>query len=141
MTSMNTQSENGKIEAYLVSEHARMGSLPRHFGRHSLTVEGRIYDLMYQFAEGYAGGFWRFYELSTGGFYMVPPDPEYTLRVESNGFKGRMSADAAGITVCLFAFSHLSFEYTHEMFPKHFHWLRDFALDHAEARLIFAAID
>ena len=53
-----------------------------------------------------------------------------------------MTADAAGITVCLFAFSHLSFEYLQtEVFARHFHWLRDFALGHAEARQIFAAID
>jgi hypothetical protein len=31
--------------------------------------------------------------------------------VPSNGYKGQMSADAAGIMVCLFTFSLLSFEY------------------------------
>jgi Antirestriction protein len=52
-----------------------------------------------------------------------------------------MYADAAGITVCLFAFSLLSFERQGEVYSRHFHWLRDFALGHVEAAEIFAAID
>jgi hypothetical protein len=52
-----------------------------------------------------------------------------------------MSADAAGITACLFALSHLSFQIQHESIASHFHTLRDFALDHAEASAILAAID
>lgn len=130
-----------RIEAYPVPEYARIGTLSRHFGRHMLTVEGRIYDFMAQFASMYSGGFWRFFELSNGGFYMSPPDETYELCIDSNGFQGRMSADAAGIAVCLFTFSHLSFEHTTDIFTQHFHWLREFALDHPDAGLIFAAID
>ncbi len=64
------------------------------------------------------------------------------LFVPGNGYRGEMTAEAAGITVCLFAFSHLSFAYLQtEVFARHFHWLREFALGHSEARQIFAAID
>ena len=129
------------IQAYPVPEHARIGTLPRHFGRHMLTVETCIYNFMGQFAPAYSGGSWRFFELSNGGFYMSPPGGLYDVRIASNGFAGRMSADAAGITVCLFTFSHLSFQYTTETFGRHFHWLRAFALDHREALRIFEAID
>ena len=52
-----------------------------------------------------------------------------------------MSADAAGITACLFALSHLSFQIQHESIAGHFHQLRDFALEHAEGSVILAAID
>jgi hypothetical protein len=53
-----------------------------------------------------------------------------------------VSGDAAGITVCLFTFSHLSFEYSQvELFARHFHCLRDFAVSHVEAQKIFGAID
>lgn len=130
-----------KIESHLVPDDARLSSLPRHFGPHMQMVEDRIYAFMREFSESYQGGFWQFYELGNGGFYMSPPGEAYELHVDSNGFRGRMSADAAGITVCLFTFSHLSFEYPQGGFAEHFHWLRDFALDHAEARTIFAAID
>jgi Antirestriction protein len=44
--------------------------------------------------------------------------------------------------VCLFSFSHLSFQKPAEdVFSRHFYHLRAFALDHPEASLIFAAID
>lgn len=139
---MNTSTTTiDKVEAWPVPEHARIGTLPRHFGMHMLTVEGRIYDLLSQFCASYDGGIWRFYELSNGGFYMSPPDDSYELIVDGNGFRGRLSADAAGITVCLFAFSHLSFEYTTDIFSRHYHCLLEYAKDHAEAGLIFAAID
>ena len=142
MTSNQLMTEARKVEAYPVSEHARMGTLPRHFGRHMMIVEGRIYDLMGEYCADYSGGFWQFYELSNGGFYMGPTKDRVRLSIPSNGYAGEMSADAAGITVCLFAFSLLSFEFQQaEVFARHFHWLRDFALGHAESAQIFAAID
>ena len=130
-----------QIESRAVPQEARAAILPQHFGRHMLTVEGRIYDFMTQFAKTYHGGYWEFLELSNGGFYMRPPEGTCELRIYSNGFSGHMSADAAGITVCLFAFSHLSFECEGSMFAEHFHWLREFSLTHPEASVIFSAID
>jgi hypothetical protein len=136
-------SDTQKIEAYTVSHHARMGTLPRHFGRHMMTFEGMVYDLMRQFSPQYGGGMWGYLELSNGSFYMTPPpDKSYHLAIHSNGYDGEMTADAAGITVCLFAYSLLSFELRGtDVFTRHFHRLRDFALAHAESAQIFAAID
>jgi hypothetical protein len=74
----------------------------------------------------------------------MAPEHEGSFRfaVDSNGYQGEMSADAAGITVCLFAYSHLSFRYADDdLFGAHFHNLREFAIHHAEASEIFAAID
>jgi hypothetical protein len=140
--SSDSSTETPRIEAYRVSQHARIGTLPRHFGRHMLTVEGQIYDLMRRFSPNYTGGDWQFLELSNGGFYMTPPDKTLRLSIPSNGYAGHMSADAAGITVCLFTFSQLSFQYQDvEIFSRHFHRLRDFAIGHAESVQIFAAID
>lgn len=130
-----------RIEAYPIAEHDRIEALPRHFGRHMLTVERCIYDFMARFASAYSGGCWRFFELGNGGFYMSPPDDAYEVRIDSSGFQGCMSGDAAGITVCLFTFSHLSFEDATDNFARHFHWLRDFALDHPEAGVILHAMD
>ena len=135
-------SETRKIEAYKVPHHARMGTLPRHFGRHMMTFEGRVYDLMRKFASEYGGGAWSLLELSNGAMYMTPPEATYRLIIPSNGFDGEMTADAAGITVCLFACSLLSFAYREtEVFARHFHGLREFALEHPESTQIFAAID
>jgi hypothetical protein len=119
-------------------------TLPRHFGNRLLVLEGAVYDFMRRFAPDYRGGFWNFYELSTGGFYMAPEhEASFRFSVDTNGYEGEMSADAAGITVCLFAFSHLSFRYAgdDDLFGAHFHNLRQFAIHHAEASAIFAAID
>lgn len=138
---MNTHTSQ-RIEAYRVSEHARIGTLPRHFGRHMMTVECRIYDLLREFSPDYKGAYWHFYELSSGGFYMAPEIETVRMIIASNGFADQMSGDAAGITVCLFAFSHLSFQIPQaEVFARHFHRLRDFAVGHVEAGKIFAAID
>ena len=141
---LTTHDQDGaeKIEAYLVLEDARVRALPTHFGARMMTVEHTVYHFMSEFAAEYEGGFWGFYELSNGGFYMAQNLDPVKLSVNSNGFEGTLSADAAGITVCLFTFSHLSFRYpTHEEFSRHFYALREFALDHKEASLIFAAID
>ena len=73
---------------------------------------------------------------------MAPNGGSFRISVDTNGYEGEMSADAAGITVCLFACSHLSFRYSNdEVFGDHFHMLREFAVEHAEASAIFAAID
>ena len=54
-----------------------------------------------------------------------------------------MSGDALGITACLYAYSNLSFAQSSfgELCANHYHWLREYALDHKEARAVFAAID
>lgn len=47
-------------------------------------------------SEDYNGGFWNFYTLTNGGFYMAPAgDKRMRLEVDGNGFSGEMSADAA----------------------------------------------
>jgi hypothetical protein len=62
--------------------------------------------------------------------------------VDTNGYEGVLSANAAGLTVCLFTYSHLSFhDARDDLFAEHFRRLREFALQHAEAVQIFAAID
>jgi len=139
-SSINITSQ--KIEAREVANDERLQTLPRHFGRHMLTVESAVYAFMRRLANQYSGGYWAFFELSNGGFYMAPEcDTELSIGVDGNGFEGTMSADAAGITVCLFALSHLSFQIADESIAEHFHRLRDFALEHAEASVILSAID
>ena len=130
------------VVARRVDEPERMMALPRHFGDRLLIFEGAVYDFMRSFAPDYRGAYWEFFELSNGGFFMVPDGGPYRFSVDTNGYEGQMSADAAGITVCLFAVSHLSFTYVDDdVFAKHFHLLHEFAAEHSEASAIFAAID
>jgi Antirestriction protein len=119
----------------------RMKALPAHFGHRMLVIEYTIFDVLGDLAEAYSGAFWHFYELSNGGFYMAPELEPLKLSVAGNGFEGELSADAAGIVACLFAYCHLSFVYSDEGLVEHYHRLRDFALEHTEREKILAAID
>ena len=61
-----------------------------------------------------------------------------------NGYEGKSSADALGITACLYAYSNLSFSNNQafaEICANHYHWLREYMLQHAEASYILRAID
>lgn len=143
---MNTQTdEDGTpiVKATEVPENKRMDSLPSRFGRDMLTFENTVYNVVSDQAKEYTGGLWKFFDLDNGGFYMAPDsrEKEYTYEVASNGFSGKLSPDAAGIVACLYAYSQLSFGRDGQKFAEHYHSLRDFAAQHAEARAIFEAID
>jgi hypothetical protein len=132
------------ITAVLVSEAQRMDAADKHFGiRYPLTVEPMIYQFATQLAEAYSGGYWHFYLLSNGGFFMAPKLDESFEVIADNGFKGSMSAEALGVTACLYAYSNLSFGEGKfgETCADHYHWLRAFVMGHAEAGRILAAID
>ena len=108
-----------------------------------LRVEPAIFDIAARLSADYTGGLWDFYALSNGGFYMAPQtDDPFDVRAE-NGFEGRLSACAFGMTVCLYAYSHLSFEGGPfaETCAEQYHLLREHMLDHREAQAILAAID
>jgi hypothetical protein len=108
-----------------------------------LKLEPTIFTMADMLAEDYNGGFWQFYVLGNGGFYMAP-DGERGFKVScENGFEGTMSADALGITACLYAFSGASFGEGSfaETCAVQYHLLREYAMDHAEAGAILAACD
>jgi hypothetical protein len=135
---------NPILAANLVPEQSRITCLPSHFGKYMLITEGTIYSIMGELCNDYTGGYWDFFELTNGGFFMAPkvsPETQFNIQCDGNGYDGHMSAEAAGITVTLFAMSRLSFRYQADTFADHFHWLRDFVSDHPEASEIFAAID
>ena len=141
---MNTAKANAAantITAERVPECERLQTLPRHFGRYMILVEDAVYQFTRRLVSEYTGEYWTFYELSNGGFYMAPDSKPMRVYVDGNGFGNEMSADAIGITVCLFAFSHGSFQYPNSSFARHYHLLREFACSHPEAALIAAAID
>ena len=109
-----------------------------------LQLEPLVYAITDHIAEEYNGGYWEFYTLSNGGFYMAPhSNTPFNVSCE-NGFEGVLSADALGITACLYAYSLLSFNGKNgfdETCARHYHWLRDYMLDHPEAAAILGAID
>ena len=144
---MNETQATSPVTASLVASDRRLDFLPTYFGP-SLMLRGEafVYNWMRRLSDDYDGGFWNFYELSNGGFYLAPTLPaRLWIEVESNGYDGEMSADAAGIVATLFALGQLfaGNRASREMdaLIDRYHFLREFAMDHAERSEIFQAID
>jgi len=133
------------VTRVLVPETRRSDHVNQLFGIHfPLQLEPVIYGITEQMAPDYKGGYWEFFSLSNGGFYMAP-DANRTFKVScQNYYTGTMSADALGIVACLYAYSHLSFSPRDEigrMYARHYHLLRGFMCEHPEVAEILGAID
>lgn len=109
-----------------------------------LNIEPTVYAMAGMLSADYDGGHWAFYLLGNGGFYMVPgTETPYPVSA-MNGYDGILSADALGITACLYAYSHLSFSRSEglaEVCAKQYHLLREYAMEHPEVGAILATID
>lgn len=123
----------------------RLAYTAKLFGiRFPLYVESFVFDTAGSLCEAYSGGFWHFHALSNRGFYMAPDQAESFHLICTNGFEGDLSADAFGIAVCLYAYSHLSFSGDTDfaaICAQQYHWLRDFMMQHTDVRAILGAID
>lgn len=139
--------ELAPLAAHLVAEGDRLDFLPAFFGpRLMMRGEALVFGWLDALSEDYNGGFWNFYTLTNGGFYMAPAsDKRMRLEVDGNGFSRDMSADAAGIVATLFALGQLAAEVegtdAGDVLIDRYHFLRNFAKAHAEANVILAAID
>ena len=131
------------VAANIVAEGDRLSFLPAFFGpRLMMRGESLVFGWLDALSEDYNGGFWHYYTLSNGGFYMAPAtDKRMRLAVEGNWFEGEMSADAAGIVATLFALCQLAAETEDGRIIDLYHLLREFLDDHPEGGLIFRAID
>lgn len=134
-----------KVTRELVPDAQRSDYVGQLFGVHfSMRLEPVIYDITSSMATEYKGGYWEFYRLSNGGFYMAP-DTEDSFKVAcQNYYQGVLSADALGIVACLYAYSHLSFtpnEALGRMYARHYHLLREYMFEHPEVKEILGAID
>ncbi|WP_035383888.1 antirestriction protein [Ferriphaselus sp. R-1] len=137
---MNTPS----ISAVLIPEELRITHTAKLFGLHfPLQLEPFVYSMADSMCEEYQGGYWDFFALSNGGFYMAPHSGTPFKVGCENGFDGALSPDAFGIVCCLYAYSHLSFGDGQFALScsEHYHLLREYMLDHPEAGQVLRAID
>ena len=140
----NIETSDGTVTAYLVPDNERLSITADLFGFFfPMKLEPVIYHFAGTLAEAYNGGYWAFYRLSNGGFYMAPEQDEPFGVQSINGFTGSLSAEALGITACLYAYSHLSFGAGPfaESCAEHYHRLLDYACEHPEAGVILRVID
>jgi len=130
------------IVATLVTDaDERMQCLPAIAGLRCVQLENAIFDWLGRMTKDYEGGFWNFYKLSNGGFYMAPVS-EKTFHFEcENYFEADLSADTAGIVATAMAYSHLSFHPKGQCFAKAYELLSDYIFQHREAGFIRAALD
>ncbi|MCZ4142657.1 hypothetical protein BZG17_33220, partial [Escherichia coli] len=99
------------LTATPVPDEQRLDFWPLHFGAITqwITLEPRIFAWMDRFCDEYSGGLWSFYTLSNGGAFMAPDaegGDKWHLFNGMNGNGAEMSAEAAGIAVCLIEYSH-----------------------------------
>ena len=123
----------------------RSGHAAALFGDYfPMQFEPVVYAITSELSREYRGGYWEFYTLSNEGFYMAP-DADAPFKVScQNGYAGVLSADALGITACLYAYSHLSFsagEAIAGVYARQYHLLREYVMDCPEAAAILSATD
>ncbi len=131
------------ITKTLITETDRLGTLPRLFGQHHLKFEQSVYGFMDRFCQGYTGGFWLFYKLSNGGFFMaLDTDQSYRVTNPANYFDDEMSAEAVSIGANIYAINSLMWDSRIQTpVVNLYDSLRDFACEHPEASKILAFID
>jgi hypothetical protein len=143
------EDETSGITRTLVPDDQRSEIVASLFGIHfPLRLASYIYAMTDRMATSYRGGYWLFYLLecpdSERGFYMAPEIEEPVAVSCPNGWEGTLSADALGITACLCSYSHLSFSEDPRfgrLMAEHYHRLRAYMLDQAEAVAILGATD
>ena len=137
--------ETETVTRALVPEHDRSDFVDALFGLNfPLQLEPYVFAVASELSSDYRGGFWNFYSLDNGGFYLAPNDDDPFSVCCPNGYEGTMSADALGITACLYAYSRLSFiagDTVACIYARQYHALREYAVDHVEAAAIIAATD
>ena len=141
---MNTQASLLPVTRELVPEDQRIDVVERHFGMaFPLQLEPVVYGITDRMAGEYTGGYWDFFTLSNGGFYMAPAEDRVFHVKCQNMYEGDLSADALGITSCLYAYSNLSFSLSDiaREYARHYHLLREYSMEHAEVRAILGATD
>ena len=141
---MMTQTTLNLVTRELVPEDQRMAVAERLFGPNfPMKLEPVIYGITDRMAHAYTGGYWDFHTLSNGGFYMAPNSDTCFDVTCDNQYQGVLSADALGITACLYAYSHLSFSgdaFAHN-YADQYHRLREYSMEHSEIREILGATD
>ena len=142
---MTTETMKTIVTRDLVPENQRMAITELLFSmRFPLELEPIIYNFTERLSEDYKGGYWDFYTLSNGGFYLSLADDRTYHVVSDNFFEGVLSSDGLSIAACLYAYSHLSFISTasfSDTYADMYHKLLEHAMYHVEAKFILQVID
>ncbi len=134
---------NELLKRCLWPSKRRMDFYPTFIRKQAMLFEGMVFRYMEEYCTPYSGGYWNFYALSNGGFYIGLNRKESgIMQVENhlNFYKGEMSADAASIGINIFALCDCASRGS-QLLVDAFHHLRDYANIHPEREQILAFID
>ena len=133
------------VTRMLVPEDQRLAITEKLFGSwFPMRIEPVVFSFAERLSKDYTGGYWEFNTLSNGGFYMAPAGDRVYHVICENQFEGGLTADALGITACLYAYSNLSFsgpDAFADICFDHYHRLREYMMQHAEVEAILGATD
>lgn len=140
---MTQAQEVVSIDPTLVFERDRLATMANVFGSHATIFEANAFNVLGRLAGAqYTGGYWNFYRLSNGGFYMAPrADKSFRLTNADNHYEGSVTPDAAGIIASLFALNRLCARTQIEEHIELYYHLREYIYQHPERREILKAID
>lgn len=138
---MKNVTESQSLKVIEVNGKERFALLVRHFGHVCIEFESILSHVMQEICPKYVCGYWRFFELENGAFYMVPAeDNSYQFEVNSNGFKGLISQEAAGIVATILTLNYMLMAHKTKKLVYKFYLLLDYAMAHEESDAIFAAL-
>lgn len=93
-----------QVIAQRIADKERLMFLPRFLEQHACRFETLVYLWMHRLVKNYEGGYWEFYTLSNGGFYMtISEQVVFEVIGNGNGFHGAMSSEASlhcGSNIC-----------------------------------------
>lgn len=105
-------------------------------------LESAVQGWLRRLSARYRGSPWRLLSLSNGGLYFAPEvSSPVSLHWSGNGFRGDVSADAAGIVATLFALSTMAHADGDEVLDRLYFLLREHAFAHRERKSIIRAVD
>lgn len=110
--------------------------------------EAALFTLFNSMCEEYTGGFWTYFMLSSGAWYLAPDDEgPYRLK-DHAGHKHEMSKDGAGLLATLYVLNVLSWKYhadgdkvRRDAATEHYHALRMYTYAHPDSAAIWAVLN
>jgi len=145
MTSLLHQTAAARIQIDELTVGQRGLFMAKVFGNLFFQAEALLFTQARDLVLGATDFEWVGYSLSNGAHFLAPATGyDLELNIE-NGFRGTVSAEAAGIIISLYVFSQLSQEHVDTDIGNRmdtlFFRLREYGLQHPERRSIMQAID
>lgn len=140
-----TPEEEVVITSTLVTdENERINFLPNLLGDVYYIGESLVYGWMKKLCSSYDGGYWNFYKLSNGSFFLAL-DEEKEYLFAWNYEEVKLSAEAAGMVVTLFALGQLTAmgegKEGNDKLIDHYYGLLRFMSAHPEFSAMYKIID